>query len=137
MADAGQEGGVIDLIAIKVQHRQHRAVGDRVEELVTMPASGEGAGFGLAVAHHYESDQIGVVVDCPVRMRDTIPELTALVDAARRFGSSMAADPAWERKLLEEAPHSRGVFTLVGINLRIRSLEVCLGQDSRRAVARP
>src|SRR5215469_6803240 len=53
MADAGQEGRVIDLVAIEVQDLQHRPVRNRIEELVTVPASSEGTGLRLAVTHHY------------------------------------------------------------------------------------
>src|SRR5882672_7557229 len=70
-------------------------------------------------------------------MRDTIAKLAALVDASGCFGSGVAADSAGERKLFEEALHPRYVFTLVGVNLGVRSLEIGLGQDSRRAVAGP
>src|SRR5215813_10661905 len=52
MTDASKERGVIDLVAIEVQDRQHGAVGDRVEELVAVPASGEGTSLGLPVTHH-------------------------------------------------------------------------------------
>src|SRR5262245_23346435 len=45
VADAGQEGRVIDLVAIEVQDRQHGPVCDRIEELVTVPARGEGTGL--------------------------------------------------------------------------------------------
>src|SRR5438046_1521341 len=41
VADAGEDGEVIDLVAVKVQYRQHRAVGDWVEKLVAVPARGE------------------------------------------------------------------------------------------------
>ena len=102
-----RSGGVIDLVAVKVQHRQHRAVGDWVEKLITVPASGEGTGFGLAVTHHDQSDQVWMIVDRAVGVRDAVAQLTALVDAAGRFGSGVAADPAGKRKLLEEALHPR------------------------------
>ena len=50
LRDAGQDGGVGDLVAVEVQDRQHGAVARRVEELVGVPAGGQRAGLGLAVA---------------------------------------------------------------------------------------
>src|SRR5271166_1019823 len=44
--DTGQKRGVVDLVAVEVQDRQHRPVPDRVEELVAVPARGERGGFG-------------------------------------------------------------------------------------------
>jgi hypothetical protein len=61
VADAGEDGGVGDLVAVEVQDGQHRAVGDRVEELVAVPGGGQRAGLRLAVAHHAGGDQVGVV----------------------------------------------------------------------------
>ncbi len=37
MFDAGQDGWIADLVAIKVQDRQHGSVGNRVEKLVGLP----------------------------------------------------------------------------------------------------
>src|SRR5262249_25103135 len=79
----------------------------------------------------------GVVVHCPVRMRDTIAKFTPLMDTSGRFRSGMAANPTGEGKLLEEAQHSSQAFALVRVNLGIRSFEIGLGENSRRAVTRP
>ena len=127
--------GVVDLVAVEVQDRQHRPVADRVEELVAVPARGEGAGFRLAVAHHDEGDQVRVVEDRPVGVGDAVAQLAALVDAAGRFGGGVAADAAGEGELLEEALQPRQVLTLVRVDLGVGPLEVGLGQDRRRPVA--
>ncbi|OIQ69770.1 hypothetical protein GALL_486270 [mine drainage metagenome] len=37
MGDPRQDGGIVDLVAVEVQDRQHGTVRDRVEELVGMP----------------------------------------------------------------------------------------------------
>ena len=52
VGDAGEDGGVADLIAVQVQDGQHGAIGDGVEELVGLPGGGQGAGLSLAVAHN-------------------------------------------------------------------------------------
>ena len=61
VADARQDGGVGDLVAVEVEDRQHRAVAHRVDELVGMPGGGERPGLGLAVAHDAGDDQFRVV----------------------------------------------------------------------------
>ena len=134
VADAGQNGGVVDLIAVEMQDRQHRPIGDRVEEFVAMPARGQGAGLGLAVAHHHQGDQVRVVEDRPKGVGQAVTQLAALVDTAGGFRGGVAADAPGEGELLEEALHPHQVFTLVRIDLGIGPLEVGLGQDRRRPV---
>ncbi len=56
MRNPRQQGRVGDLVAIQVQHRQHRPIADRVEELVDMPRSGQGSGFGLPITHTGQGD---------------------------------------------------------------------------------
>ena len=134
VADAGQDGRVVDLVAVQMQDRQHRPVGDRVEEFVAVPAGGERTGLRLAVADHDEGNQVRVVVGRPVGVRDAVAEFAAFVDAARRFGGGMAADAPRKRELLEEALQSRCVFALFRIDLGICPLEIRLGQHCRRPV---
>ena len=44
---------------------EHGAVADGVEELVGVPGGGQGAGFGLAVAHHTGGDEVGLSSTAP------------------------------------------------------------------------
>ena len=132
--DTGQERGVVDLVAVELQDRQHRPVADRVEELVAVPARGERASFGLAVPDHGESDQVRVVQDCPVGVGDAVAQFAALVDAAGRFGRAVATDAAGERKLLEETPHSRQILTLVWVDLGIGPLEPTFRQYEKTII---
>ena len=81
--DARQDGRVADLVAVEVQDRQHRAVGDRVEELVGMPRGGQRAGLRLAVADDAGDDQIGVVERGAEGVAERVAELAAFVDRAR------------------------------------------------------
>ena len=85
-----------DLVAVEVQDRQHGAVAHRIQELVRMPACGQRAGLGFAVAHDAKHDQVGVVEGGAVGVRQCIPELAALVDRARRFGRDVGGDAAGE-----------------------------------------
>src|SRR5439155_1019103 len=79
-----QKSWVIDLVAVQMQDREHRSIGDRIEKFVTMPARGERAGFSLAVTHHYQSDKVGVVVNGSVSVRHAVAQFTALMDASGR-----------------------------------------------------
>ena len=134
VADARQDGRIVDLVAVEMQDRQHRPIGDRVEELVAVPAGRQRSGLGLPVAHHHEGDQVRVVVDRPIGVRKAVAEFAALVDAAGRFRSGVAADAARKGELLEQALHPRQIFALVRIDLGIRAFEIRLGQDRRRPV---
>ena len=53
--DAGENGGIGDLVAVQMQHRQHRAIASRIEELVRVPCGRQRPGFRLAVADHRRS----------------------------------------------------------------------------------
>src|SRR5258708_3405987 len=119
-----------------MQDRQHGAISDWIEELVAMPARRERAGLGLAVTHHDQREQVWMIVNRPVGVRDAVAEFPALVDTARGFGSCMAADPARKAELLEEALHAGKIFTLVRIDFGVRSFKVRIRQDGRRAVPR-
>src|SRR5208337_1834251 len=134
VADTRQDCGVVDLVAIQMQDRQHRPVDDRVEEFVAVPAGGEGPRLGLAVANHHEGDQVRVVVGRPVSVRDAVAQFAAFVDTAGGFWRGVAADAAREGKLLEKALQPRCVFALFRVDLGVRPLEVSLGQYGGRPV---
>jgi 4-aminobutyrate aminotransferase-like enzyme len=78
--DGREHGRVGDLVAVEVQHWKHRAVVDRVEELVRVPACRQRPGLGLAVAHHAAHEQSRVVEHRAVRMRQRVAQLAALVN---------------------------------------------------------
>ena len=103
LGDAGEHGRVRDLVAVQVQDRQHRAVGDRVQELVRVPARRERSGLRLAVADDARDEQVGIVERRAERVRERVAELAALVDRSRRLGRDVARDPAGKRELPEEA----------------------------------
>ena len=91
--DAREDGRVGDLVAVEVQDRQHRAVARRIEELVRVPAVGERAGLGLAVADHAGDDQVGIVEGRAVGVRQRVAELAAFVDRAGRLGAAWLGMP--------------------------------------------
>ena len=100
-----------------------------------MPGGRERAGLGFAVPDHAGGDQIRVVHDHAVGMRQAVAELPAFVDGARGFGRDVAADVAGERELLEELPHPVRILALVRIDLGVRPLQVSRPEDAGRAVS--
>ena len=83
--NAREDRGVVDLVAVQVQHGQHGAVAHRVQELVRVPGGGERSGFGFTVADHDRHQQVGVVEGRAEGVRDAVAQLAALVDGSRRF----------------------------------------------------
>src|SRR5262245_66281460 len=83
MADAGENAGIGNLVAVQVEYRQNRSVGCRVEKLVGMPTRGHGAGLCFAVADDTGNDQIGVIEGRSVGVREGVTELAAFVKIGR------------------------------------------------------
>ncbi len=135
--DARQQRRVVDLVAVEVQDRQHRAVANRVEELVDVPGGRQRAGLGLAVADHGRHDQVGVVEGRAAGVREHVAEFAAFVDRARRFRRAVAADAAGERELLEELAQALFVLALVRVDLRVRAFQVDRAEHPGRAVPGP
>ena len=137
--DAGEHGGIVDLIAVELQDRQHRAIPDRVQELVGMPRGGQWTGFGFPIANHDGDQQVGIIVGRAKGVRDAIAQLAALMNRTGCFRCAVTANAAGEGKLLEELAHSCFVLAFVGVNLRIGALEVgsAPARLARRAPARP
>ena len=122
--DAGKHGGIVDLVAVELQDRQHRAVTDRVQELVGMPSGGQRAGLGFPIANHYSDQQVGIIVSGAKGVRDAVAQFAALMNGTGRLRRAVTADPAGEGKFFEELAHPRLILALIGINLRIGALEV-------------
>ena len=134
--DAGQDGGVADLVAVQVQDRQHGPVADGVEELGGLPGGGQRAGLGLAVADHAGDDQAGIVERGPERVAERVPQLAALVDRSRRRRRDVAGDPAGERELLEQLLQPGLVLADVRVDLAVGALQVGVADQCRAAVTR-
>ncbi len=122
VTDAGQHRGVSDLVTVEVQDRQNGAVGGGVEELVGVPAGGQGAGLGLAVADHAADEEVRIVEGGAIGVEQRVAELAALVDRARRLGRHMARDAAGERELGEEPLHARLGLRDVRVDLAVGAL---------------
>src|SRR5215471_1626614 len=102
-----------------------------------MPAGGEWSRLRLAVADDAGGDQVWVVVDRAVCMRDRVSELAALVDGAWRLGSHMAGNTTRERELGEESLHALVVLGDVWVHFAIRSLKIGVGDQTRPTVPGP
>ena len=134
VADAGQHRGIGDLVAVQVQNGQHAAVAHGVEELVAVPAGGQRACLGLAVADDAGDDQVRVVKGRPVGVRQGVAQLTAFVDRTGRLRGDMAGNAAGERELGEQSLQARLVLADVRVDLAVRPFEVGVGHQRRPAV---
>ena len=130
-----EHGRVGDLVAVEMQHRQHRSVADRVQELVRVPARGQRAGLRLAVADDAADQQVRVVEHSAVGVQQRVPQLSPLVDRARRLGSDVAGDAAGKRELAQQPAQPLLVVADVGVDFGVRPLQIRVGHDPRPAVA--
>ena len=135
VAHAGEDGGVGDLEAVEVQNRQHRAVGDGVHELVSVPRGRKRSCLRLAVADHAGGDQIGIVRHRAKGVGEGVAQLAALVNGAGGLGRNMARDAAGERKALEELLHALLIAGDVGVDLGVAAVEPVLRDHGVAAVA--
>src|SRR5579885_2814393 len=90
VADASEYGGIVDLVAVEMENRQHRPVADRIEKLVGMPACSKRLRLGFSIAHDAAEQQIGIIKRRAVRMGNGVAQLAAFVDWARSLRSHMA-----------------------------------------------
>ena len=135
MGHAGEDGGICDLKAVQVQDRQHRAVGNGIDELVAVPGGGQRAGLRLAVAHHAGGDQVRIVRHSTEGVSQGIPQFAALVDGAGRLRRHMTGHTAGEGELLEQLLHAVLVLGDVGIDLGIAAVQPVLSHHGVSAVA--
>ena len=136
VGDTGEDGRVGDLVAVEVQNRQHDAVGARVHELVGLPAGGQRAGLGFAVADDGRHEQARVVEDCAVSVGQSVAELATLMDGARGLRRVMGRNAARVRELTEELRQALLIVGDVRTNLEVGAVQVGLCGAGRAAVAR-
>ncbi len=136
LRDAREDRRVGDLVAVQVEDRQHGAVRLRVQELVRVPAGGQGPGLGLAVTDDAGDEEVGIVERGSVSVRQRVAELAALVDRARSLGRDVTRDASRERELPEELPQAVLVARHVGVDLGIRAFEVGVRDEARASVTR-
>ena len=134
VADASQQGRVVDLVSVEVKNRKDCAIANGVQELADVPGGRQRARFRFPVSDYSRDDQVGVVEGSAAGMREHVPEFASFMDRAWCFGSAVAADAARERELPEEFPQPGGVFALVGVDLGVGALQVDRSQDARSTV---
>src|SRR5271163_329952 len=134
MLDAGQHSGIADLVAIKMQDRQHGSIGNRVQQLVGLPRGRQWTRFRLPVADNAGDDQIGIVEHGSKGMAERVTQLATLVNRARRRRRDMAGNSAGKRKLLEQLFQPGFVLADVRIDLTVGAFEVSVAYERRPAV---
>ena len=125
-----------DLVAVEVQHRQHRAVAAGVEERRHLPRPGQRPGLGLAVPDDAGHQQVGVVEGGAGGVHQGVAELAALVDRPRGGHPDVAGDAAGGGELPEQRPDAGRVGSDGGVQLAVGALEPGGGDQRRPTVAR-
>ena len=77
-----------------MKNRQHRAVANRIQEFVRVPARGERTSLGLAIADDAHGEEVGIVKHRAERVRERVAQFAAFVDGTRRFRRDVAGDAA-------------------------------------------
>ena len=99
-----------------------------------MPARGERARLGFAVADDADDEQVRVVERGAVGVDERVAELAALVDRSRRLGCHVARDAAREGELAKQPPQALLVVPDVGVHLAVGPFEVRVRDEGRSAV---
>ncbi len=136
LRDAREHGRLSDLVAVQVEDRQHRAVTDRIEELVRVPARRQRAGLGLPVPDDRADQQVRIVERGAEGMGEGVAEFPALVDRAGDLRRHVAGDAAGEGELAEQPAQPGGVPGDGGIDLGVRALQVGVRDDAGATVTR-
>ena len=88
MRDAGEDGGICDLVAVQMQHRQDGPIANRIQKFVRMPRGGQGARFRFAVTHNDEADQGWMIEDRTKCVRQAVAQFPAFMDGTGRLRSA-------------------------------------------------
>ena len=131
VTDAGQDGRVGDLVTVEVEDGQHGTIVTRIEEFVGMPGSGERPGFRLTIADNATGDQVRVVENGPVCMKQRVAELTAFMDGSRRIRRNVAGNAARKRELLEQPAHALAVLRNILVILAVAAFQPGIGHHAR------
>ncbi len=134
MGDTRQNRRVGDLVAVEVEDGQNRAVCGWIEELVRVPACSQGAGLGLAIAHHAGHDQVRIVKGRAVGMNQRVAQFAAFVDRAGSLRGHVAGNPIGPTELPEEPLDAVLVLLDVRIDLGVGALKVSVRHNPRTAV---
>ena len=135
-ADPGKHGGIGDLEPVQVEDRQHRAVARRVQEFVGVPARGQRASLGFAVADDTGDNQVRIVERGSISVGQRIAELAAFVDRPWRFRRDVTWNAVGPGELAEQPLHPVPATIDIRVDLGIGSLQVGVRHQARAAMAR-
>ena len=85
---------------------KNRSIPCGIEEFVGMPTGRKRSGFRFAVADNTAGQQVRIVKDRAISMRQRVTKFSPLVNGTWGLRRIMAGDAARERKLLEELAHA-------------------------------
>ena len=99
VADPRQQRRIVDLVAVQMKNRQDRAIANRAQKLIDVPGSRQGPRFRFAVADYGRHDQFRIVERRAACVREHVPELSSLMNRARRFRRAVAPNAARETRI--------------------------------------
>ena len=117
-----------------MQNGQHRAIGNRVQQLIRLPCGRQRAGFRFTVADNAGNDQLRIVERRAEGMAQGIAQLAAFVDRTGRCRRHMAGNAARKRKLLEQLFQPGFVLRNVRVHLGPGAFEIHIANQGRAAV---
>src|SRR5277367_1246569 len=135
ITETPKHGRICDLVAIQMQDGQYRTVPSRIEKLIGMPTGGQRTGFGLTVSDNAAGQQIRIIENRPIGMRDGVPQFPAFVNRPWSLRRSVAWDSPGKRELLKQFAHPLFVLLNVRIELSVSALEIGSGYDAWTAMA--
>src|SRR5580704_5860981 len=126
---------IVDLVAVEMKNREHRPIANRVQKFVDVPGGGERTGFRFTVANHRSDDQLRIVECRATGVRENVAQFAAFVNGPRQLWSTVAADAAWKRELLEEFAHAFLVFAFFRVNFGVGAFQISGPENAGCAVA--
>ncbi len=112
--DAGEDGGVGDLVAVEMEDGEDGAIGDGVEEFVGVPCGGERAGLGFAIADDAGDDEVGIVESGTEGVAEGVSEFAAFVDGAGGFGATWLGIPPGKENCLKSFLRPASSWVMLG-----------------------
>src|SRR5579862_10041038 len=107
ITEPAQDGWVINLVAVQVQNRQHRAITHWINKFIGMPARCQWPSLSFTIADDAAHQQIRIVEYCSGCMCDRVAQFSAFVDGSRRLRRDVTGNSSRKRELLEQPLQAR------------------------------
>ncbi len=79
-----------------MKDRQHGPIAAGFEKFVRVPGRGQRSGFGFAVTHDANDNQVGMIESDAIGVREAVAEFSAFMQRTGQFRRTVAANAARE-----------------------------------------